>query len=690
MGITDQDYARRGNPYTPKMPGKRIGLVNIATNADIMAEKKAIEAERARQTDPEVVTLSSYVSTVYERNKLNREASGVEYQMLRSLAQRNNEYDAEKMAAIIAAGGTEVFTGITGVKCRAAESWLGDVLAQNSWGLKPSPIPDLPPVATQVIADRVMNRAQEQFAMAQQGQGQEMSPDEIYDMAAELRESLEDELNEEAIKRSEGMQTKIEDQLAEGGWENAFDDMITNACTLKAGFIKGPILRKKKEMTFPKAAFSGRTTVKVKEVVKHTYESPSPLDMYPSDGAMDCNDGDLVERMWFTRKQLQDMKGLDGFDVNAINLVLNDFGRDGFRTYTSLDSWRSILEERGNSYGDRKGLIEGREFWGSVQGRLLIERGMYTDLDGNLLKPLEEYEVNAIQIGTYIIHVRFNPDPLGNRLYSKTGWATVPGSFWYKGIPELMEDLQEICNAAVRALVNNLSIASGPQVVINDISRIDKAGDIESMYPWKIWQFSNTMKNQNKAIDFFQPKAYSKELFMVYQEFAKLADDYTGIPAYMIGNDKIAGAGRTSSGLAMLMNSASRGIKKVISRIDREILQPVVLRQYQWNMLYGKDESIKGDVNIQPQGALAMILNEQMAQARMDFMNGTNNELDQYIMGLEGRASLLRKVSEPLQMRDDGLVPDRKRIKKMAIQREQEQMALRQAELAQQQQPVAA
>jgi len=669
MEVTDQDYLNIA-------PTSRNGLINIVSNSAIMEmERKAAETER-EQTRPEITTLSSYISECYARNKRQREASGVESEMISCLEARNSEYSASKLAKILKQGGTEVFIGLTGVKCRAAEAWLGDVLSTKPWRLKPSAIPDLPVEVESVIVNRVMAQYQKQL-MA----GQNMNPDQVYQMASDYRDTIDEDMKLEAETRAKKMETKIQDQMMEGKWEDSFDAFVTNAVTLKAGFIKGPILKKRKRLKWKKAAFGGKTVPQVVDDVQYVYEAPSPFDMYPEDGMTDCQDGTLIERMKLSPKHLAAMKGVPGYDTEAINLVLSRYGQGGLRSWTGIDSLRASLEDKGDTLTAGKDLIEALEFWGSVQGKFLIERGMYEDLDKKPIDPMKLYEINAIQIGPYLIYAQFNPDPLSRRPYSHTGWAKVPGSFWFKGIPELMKDLQSICNATVRALVNNLAIGSGPQVVINDINRIAKGENVSSMFPWKIWQFINNARSQLKAIDFFQPKVYAKELLAVYDQFAKLADDFTGIPAYAYGNDKVAGAGRTASGLSMLMNSAARGIKKVIMRIDREVLRPTLRRQYDNNMLYDEDESIKGDVEIQPRGALAMIIKEQMAAQRMEFLNATANPVDSQIMGLERRANVLRQIAEPLQMEEEDIVPSKQEVKIIENEWKKQQAMAQQAEM---------
>ena len=306
---------------------------------------------------------------------------------------------------------------------------------------------------------------------------------------------------------------------------------------------------------------------------------------------------------------------------------------------------------------------------------MLSGHGFVRDTRKKSIAALDEYEVNAIVIDKTLVYLDFNQDALSRRPYFKTGWGLVPGSFYYLGIPELMKSAQQMCNAAVRSLVNNMGLASGPQVVLEDINRLAPGENILQMYAWKIWQFVNTSRSALKAISFFQPKSNAGELLGVFDRFASLSDDLTGIPAYTYGNDRVAGAGRTLGGLSMLMGAASRGIKKVIARTDQDIVEPALMRLYQWNMQHMADETIKGDAQIQPEGALSLIVREQMASLRMDFLSATGNPLDAQIMGLTGRANVLREATAALQMDSEKIVPGEEKLMAREAIAQQQQIA---------------
>jgi hypothetical protein len=264
-------------------------------------------------------------------------------------------------------------------------------------------------------------------------------------------------------------------------------------------------------------------------------------------------------------------------------------------------------------------------------------------------------------VGNYVIKATLNYDPLGEKPYSKTSFIKVPGAFWGMSIPEMIEDVQSVCNASARALVNNMGIASGPQVEVN-IDRIPVNEDITQIHPWKIWQVMNDpLGSSAPAVRFNQPTDNANVLMAVYERFSRLADDHSGIPAYVSGDLNVQGAGRTASGLSMLMGSAGKGIRQVVMHIDSDIIKPVVYRQFVYNMRYDEDESIKGDVDILPRGAVNLAVKETVNMRRIEFLNATANQFDIEIVGKEGRSAILREVAKGLQMPVDEVIPSREK-----------------------------
>ncbi len=658
-------------------------LLRLVSNEELEKIQRDNAQTEREQSDPKIRALTMLVLHTFERNSRHKRESGVEGQMIKNQLARNSDYGPERLSEIMEAGGTDVFIGLTGTKCRAAEASIKDVLLSDrdrSWTLVPSPISDLPPDVEDAIVARVERRNFEQVQAG--GQEQQMSPDEARRMVTVLAEAMETQIKEEADQRADRMEQLIDDQLFDGGWSDAMDDFLHYLTTSKAAIMKGPVLMSEKALEYNKPLLGGITTTKVTDKLVHVWRTVDPLDFYPSDGARDTQEGRMIERMRLSRRGLAELRGVENYDDEAINLVLSTHNVDGFSHFEPIDSIRAALEERSSDRSANVEWVEALEFWGVVDGATLIGEGYKTTPSGKTIVALDQYEMNLITVGNVLIYSAFNPDPLGRRPYSHTGWATIPGSFWFAGIPEIMEDLQSICNASVRALINNLAIASGPQVIINDIGRLAKGEEIDSMEPWRVWQFINQIQGGSPPIDFFQPSSNSKELLSVYEFFSKLSDEFLGLPAFSHGGTGVGQAGRTFRGLSAILSNAAKGIKRVIGRVDKDIIKTCIRRQFDWNMLNIRDESIKGDVEIKADGAMSLIVREQMGEARIQFAQATANEFDTKIMGVEHRANLLREAGAALQMDEKDFMPTRKEMRVRAERIEQEEAMKRRAENA--------
>jgi hypothetical protein len=96
--------------------------------------------------------------------------------------------------------------------------------------------------------------------------------------------------------------------------------------------------------------------------------------------------------------------------------------------------------------------------------------------------------------------------------------------------------------------------------------------------------------------------------------------------------------------------------------IDHDVIHPIVKRQFVYNMRYDTDESLKGDVEIVPKGAINLAVKETVNVRRVEFLNATANPIDAEIIGPDGRAALLREVAKGLQMPVDDIVPSREKM----------------------------
>ncbi|WP_428558540.1 MAG: hypothetical protein ACP59X_12025 [Solidesulfovibrio sp. DCME] len=158
-------------------------------------------------------------------------------------------------------------------------------------------------------------------------------------------------------------------------------------------------------------------------------------------------------------------------------------------------------------------------------------------------------------------------------------------------------------------------------------------------------------------MSFYQASSNIEQLMKAYDKFSMEADTKTGIPKYIYGSGQTSGVLNTASGFSMMVNNATKGIKRVVGNIDTGITKPSVTEAWVFVMLYDPDPSIKGDVEIVALGSSAMMVKEQQQLRRNEFMQTTANPVDLQIMGVAGRAQLLRESLKSLDFTPDKIIP---------------------------------
>tara|TARA_R110000823_G_scaffold136287_5_gene265711 strand:- start:1001 stop:3046 length:2046 start_codon:yes stop_codon:yes gene_type:complete len=651
-----------------------LSMLRVVSNDELVkAEKEQLHREMEdRQQSELVLGLVAYVKSCWNPARIAKKP--IENIMLRALRQRNGQYEADKLQQIKGQGGSQVYMMITEVKCRGAESWLRDILLDTGtppWDLTPTPIPDLAPDQL----EELKNLFAQKVIKDMQAKGVAPTVEEMAELEEVVSQDFRFAVLQEAQNRADKMKLKINDQFAQGGWADAFNEFITDMVTYPSAFVKGPVVRRQRILGYSKGQ-DGSTIVEGTERLGPEYERVNPFNVYPEPGITHINEGYIFEHHPMSRSQLADLIGVPGYDDEAIREVLKiGNGQSWINEDTKLQEEEQ--ERKYYSYESPTETFDALEFWGKVSGKMLQDWGLSEEEVPDAAK---EYDANVWVVGNYVVKAILNYDPLGEKPYVKTSFIKAPGAFWGKGIPEIIEDLQNVCNAAARSLVNNMGLASGPQVEVN-LERIPPNEDITQLHPWKIWQVTNDpLGSSAPAVRFSQPDSRANELMGVYDRFSKLADDHSGVPSYVTGDLNVSGAGRTASGLSMLMGSAGKGIRQIVMYIDNDIVRPIVQRQFIYNMRYDEDESIKGDVEVLARGAINLATKETLNVRRVEFLNATANPIDIEIVGQDGRAALLREVAKGLQMPVDDIIPSREKGSQQA--KGKAQMAAQQAQAA--------
>jgi hypothetical protein len=646
------------------------GLLRVVGPGQLEAALQKQAEERAAQEaaldTPTMSNLAGFIRSQFEMMRNHRDTGGAGWssRLLAAMRAFNGEYDANKLAEIKKFGGSEVYARIIAMKCRGASSLLRDVYLapDRAWGLAPPADPDIPP---HILAS-IQQLVQVEIATLEQGDIPP-NPGMIRTRTMQLVDAAREAARKESARRAKIAEERIDEMLEEGGFYKALTEFITDLPLFPFACIKGPVVR-----IVPTVQYvQGQATIEQKP--RLFWNRISPFDLWWTPGVSDIEDAAVIERTRLTRADLNDLLDLPGYAHDEIRAVLDEYGRGGLsENWDSTDSERAVMESRENPVLNRSGLITCLEYHGNVQGRMLQEYG----LDKKLVPDeMRDYFVQAWLIGTHIIKVQLSPSPRKRHSYFITSFEKVPGTPVGNGLPDILTDIQEVCNASLRALVNNLSISSGPQVVINE-DRLAPDEDGEDMYPWKRWRVqSDPMGNNSQVpISFFQPNSNAQELLGVYQKFNDMADELSAIPKYLSGQTA-GGAGRTASGLAMLMGNASKILQTVAANIDRDVLEPLLRQLYDMLMLTDTTDMLHGDEEIRVMGVNVAVQRETQRSRQLEFLQITANPIDAQIIGPKGRAAILREVADTIGMPGEEIVPRAEELEKQQQQMAQEAAA---------------
>lgn len=637
-------------------------MVMIKSNAELMKEERDqvladIEAEKTAAGEQKInSSLMAILRTRWDQSL--RAKRDIENQFFINKDQSNGVYEAKKLAAIRELGGSDAFVGITETKNRHAKAWIRDALfqpGQNCWGVEPTPSPEVP--------IELMDASKRQFVRQSMGgineTAEAMGTEPNYEKAIEKIQSTMPEL-ENVVKmevkgmiwdKSQEMAREVDDILVEGGWYEALDESIPDIVEYGTGIILGPFKRNKPVLA---AGETGGVIVQNKTVWE--FQRVSPFDVYPQSDSSGPQDGWVFVKLTYRKKDLQYLLDVPGFNNEEIEAVLAEASSGKLREWTQIEVERATREKKTTDASavydtDR---VDCLLYMGPLSGEQLIEAGIE---DIPTEKMQHDFESVVWFIGNHYIKAVVNEDPLGRHPISAGHFEENVDGWWGKALGQLIKAEQDICNACARAVVNNVAMGSGPQVEINiDRLRGGASGDTR-IVPWKRWLSTNKMMQTGPAVSFWQAQMHAGEIMQVFDNFRKGADERSNIPAYSHGDPQVGGAGNTASGLSMLISQASRGIRGIIRSIDTNMIIPSVNFVYEKLALDPKYQDKIGDVKLVAKGSMALMEKEQRTMRMLEFLNATNNPVDQEVMGAEGRGYVLGEIARAYEIDPERALP---------------------------------
>ena len=437
------------------------------------------------------------------------------------------------------------------------------------------------------------------------------------------------------------MQKLIHDQLEESEAIKVLRHVFFEMALLGTGVLKGPFTEEKTQYSFSADKETGATAAMQRSKVVPSIEAVSCWNLYPDPNATSMNDAEyIIQRHSFNREQFAALAKKPLFKMEPIRECLEmgpNYQTRGFE---------SSLYDRENVATLYKNRFEVLEYWG------VITKDIAKQLDLEFDDELDVVSVNAWICGNKILRCVENPFSPKRIPYMVCPYELNPYQFFGIGIPENMQDSQQVMNGHARMAIDNLAL-SGNLVFDIDETLLAPGQDMK-VFPGKIFRRQSGQPGQ--AIHGVKFPNTSNENLMLFDRFRQLADEATGIPSYSHGTTGVQSTTRTAAGMSMLMGAAALSIKTVIKNIDDYLLKPLGESLFYWNMQFNVDRpEIKGDLDIKAQGTSSLMQKEVRSQRLMTFMQTASNpSLAPFVKW----HTCLKEVAKSLDIDPDQLIND--------------------------------
>lgn len=498
---------------------------------------------------------------------------------------------------------SRIFMNITRSYVDAAAAKVADMLLptdDQNWGIEPTPIPTL-----------TKNKKSNDPLMAPNGQPVMSSDDAGNPKQMTVGEHAE-QIIEVARVAAKAAETRIDDWLKESRYNHETRKVIESCARLGTGVIKGPYPVAREHGTISKEG--GLTSIVRKMELFPESSNIDCWDLYPdpSCGNNIHNGSYIFEKGRLTKRGLEDLKQDTSYIAEMIDICIAEGPQK--KNLEERDAERQSLNLDNKSQYDiwyYTGFISPEDM--EAAGCPCGERE-------------ESIPATVMMINDRVVKAAVNPLDSGAFPYDVMNWQERDGYWAGIGVSRQIRTPQRMLNAAVRNIMDNAGLMSGPQIVMKR-GIIEPADGVWQITPRKLWyMLEDAVGKVEDAFAAVNIPAMQDQLFNIVQFAIKMAEDVTGLPMLLQGQQ--GKAPETVGGMQMLNNNASTVMRRIARTYDDKVTEPHISRYYEWLLLDPEvPESEKGDYKIVAKGSSALverdIQNQTIAQMGTMVVNPT-------------------------------------------------------------------
>ena len=500
--------------------------------------------------------------------------------------------------------GSTIFLNITRAYVDAVSARMGDMMLpmdDKSWAITPTPRPEISGLAEgkipKAIRESINKTAKDETVRADQ-------------------EASAVEQAKEIMKVAKESAKKAEDQIWDWHVESQFNShnrrLIEDAAKVGTGVLKGPIPVKSTKLVFKDGKLEQVEEIKpasIRIFYRNFYPDPSCGE--------DIHTGNYTwERDDITRADLIKLVNVPGYINHQIKRVIAEGPMQAEGEYATGEDNPGL-----GTYGDdkRKNLFEIWYYHGAISTKELLAIDIMSEKENIKFDDEEEFvHVQVTMVNNRVLKATISHLENGEFPYDVMVWQRRLGLPWGIGVARQLRPAQRIIVGAMRHMMDNAGVAGGPMLYI-DTNLVQAAEGPNEVRPWKVFipaddADPNEVSKVKEAIQFLTAPMIQTELQNIIELGLKLAEDITGLPLIMQGQTNQA-TPETLGGMMLQNYNASSVLRRVARLYDDIVTTPHIRRYYKHILQYSKDDSLKGDFNIDARGSSALIEKDSANQA---------------------------------------------------------------------------
>ncbi len=499
--------------------------------------------------------------------------------------------------------GSTIFLNITRAYVDAVAARMGDMMLPTSdkaWAIRPTPRPEIEGLAEGKVPKAIRESIEGATEDPEMRATQEA---DAIDQGKQIVKTAK-----EAAKRAE---TQIDDWHIESQFNSHNRRLIEDAAKVGCGVLKGPIPVKSSKLIFKDGKLKQVEEIKpasIRVFYRNFFPDPACGE--------DIHNGNYTwERDDITRAGLMKLIGTPGYIDSQVKKVIMEgpmIAEAAFIAGTDTPGLGT------NSADKRKNLFEIWYYHGIMSNKDLLAIDILSEKENLKFDKDEEFvHVQCTMVNNRVIKTTVSHLANGEFPYDVMVWQRRLGMPFGIGVARQLRPAQRIIVGAMRHMMDNAGVAGGPMLYI-DTNLVQAAEGPNEVKPWKVFigaDDADPHANRAKeAIQFLKAPMIQQELQNIIELGLKLAEDITGLPLIMQGQTNQA-TPETLGGMMLQNYNASSVLRRVARLYDDIVTTPHIRRYYKHILQYSKDDSLKGDFNIDARGSSALIEKDAANQA---------------------------------------------------------------------------